>query len=320
MTKNPFNDVLFAVTREDYLVESQVIKTHGFKKLLTVCSGGCVPLSLKMVFPKLSILAFDINPHQIDHVKKKVKLVAQSDYHSLNVGKKDNLCLNQSGKFEKMFQNFRKSFISNVADINDIKTFFNPETPILKKKKIVESWILNKNILNPFNDVFNDLAIEKVFSKRATQQAKKGTYIHYFKNKIIGELKKRNSCLNPFLQHIFLGYYMSATVFPYIKSSNKIDIDYLTGTVYDVPNIESFDFVSLSNLFDWGDDVFVSACAKHLFQLKKGSAVLLRQLNNKKDWSEKFEPSFFEDTSFNSYWKTHDRSMFYDKFRLFIKK
>ena len=58
----------------------------------------------------------------------------------------------------------------------------------------------------------------------------------------------------------------------------------------------------------------------YLSQLKKGSAVILRQLNNHKDWNNIFNKYFIEQKSFDLHWKIHDRSLFYDHFKLFIRK
>ncbi len=71
---NIFNKVLFSVTREDYQVEYQTIIKKGYKNILTVCSGGCTPLSLNALLPNAKITTFDINPHQINLLNKKLKL------------------------------------------------------------------------------------------------------------------------------------------------------------------------------------------------------------------------------------------------------
>ena len=72
--------------------------------------------------------------------------------------------------------------------------------------------------------------------------------------------------------------------------------------------------------FEWSETEFLQKCADYLSQLKTGSTALLRQLNNHKDWIDIFKTHFKENKSFDSYWQTHDRSMFYDDFRLYIKK
>ena len=69
--KNIFENILFGVAREDHKIESSLIEKNNYKSLLNVCSVGCVPLSLKTIFSDLNIVAYDINPNQIGHCKKK---------------------------------------------------------------------------------------------------------------------------------------------------------------------------------------------------------------------------------------------------------
>ena len=69
---NIFDNVLFAVTREDFKIEYEIIKDRNYKKILSVCSGGCVPLSLKTLLNDLEITVFDINT-PIKTFRKKSK-------------------------------------------------------------------------------------------------------------------------------------------------------------------------------------------------------------------------------------------------------
>ena len=317
---NIFDDVLFAVTREDFNIEHQTIIERNYKKILTVCSGGCTPLSLKALSKNLMVTAFDINPHQLIHLNNKTKLTQTKKLKQLNAGFKGDMALNQCGKFEKMFQVFRVSFIKNITTESEIEELFNLKTEEKKRNYIILSWLKNSNIKTPFKKVFNDEVIESIFSKRATQHATPGTYIEYFFNKIMNSFKSNNFYKNPFLQHIFLGYYLKERFMPYINYQKELKIKTVLGTVHDVPNIETYDLVSLSNLFDWCDTQFVKQCASYLSKLRSGSGIILRQLNNDKNWYPIFKNQFEEDTSFNTYWKKNDRSMFYDHFRLFIKK
>lgn len=317
---NIFDDVLFSVTREDFKIEHQTIVEKNYRKILTVCSGGCTPLSLKALSNDLSITAFDINPHQLNHLNNKIKFTRSKNLIQLNAGFKNNRALNQSGKFEKMFQNFRTSFIKSITTESEIEELFNYKTEQEKRSHIILSWLSNSNIKIPFKKIFNDEVIESVFGKQATQHATPGTYIEYFYNKIMNSFKRKNFCKNPYLQHIFLGYYLKENFLPYIDSKEKLKIKTYLGTVYDIPNIETYDLVSLSNLFDWCDTKFVKHCVSYLSQLRAGSGIILRQLNNDKNWYPIFKHQFDEDTLFNTYWKKNDRSMFYDHFRLFIKK
>ena len=127
--KNIFENVLFAVSREDHEIEASLIKKNNYKNLLTVCSGGCVPLSLKTIYPDLNVVAYDINPNQIDHCEKKIQAVLRKDFSLLNIGENGDQSLNQLGKFEEMFQ-VLKHMCSTIFPFRSIDQKFskNPNT------------------------------------------------------------------------------------------------------------------------------------------------------------------------------------------------
>ena len=315
-----FNSVLFAVNREDHYVEYDVINRLDPNRMLMIGSGGCIALSLKTIFPDLDLNVIDVNPYQLTHINKKSKAVQCSDLKELNVHTKDDSCLNQAGKFETMFQELRDSFIELVSNKKEVLSFFDSDMSDISRSIILEKWTNHNNISTPFQNVFNDKNINKVFSDEATKHGSPGSYISYMKNKILTGLNKKDSHLNPFLQHIFLGYYQSDNAFPYMKSKNKLDIPMTEGSILNLDNIYSYDVVSLSNIFDWSSDTIVKTHARYLSQMKKGSAIIIRQINNHKNWIEIFNDYFTEDKNFDSYWQEHDRSMFYDHIRLFIRK
>ena len=315
-----FNSVLFAVNREDHYVEYDVINRLDPSRMLMIGSGGCIALSIKTTYPNLDLNVIDINPHQLTHINKKSKAVQCSDLKELNVHTKDDSCLNQAGKFETMFQELRDSFIELVSNKKEVLSFFDSDMSDISRSIILEKWTNHNNISTPFQNVFNDKNINKVFSDEATKHGSPGSYISYMKNKILTGLNKKDSHLNPFLQHIFLGYYQSDNAFPYMKSKNKLDIPMTEGSILNLDNIYSYDVVSLSNIFDWSSDTVVKTHARYLSQMKKGSAIIIRQINNHKNWIEIFNDYFTEDKNFDSYWQEHDRSMFYDHIRLFIRK
>ena len=315
-----FNSVLFAVNREDHYVEYDVINRLDPNRMLIIGSGGCIALSIKTTYPDLDLNVIDVNPHQLTHINKKSKAVQCSDLKELNVHTKDDSCLNQAGKFETMFQELRDSFIELVSNKKEVLSFFDSDMSDISRSIILEKWTNHNNISTPFQNVFNDKNINKVFSDEATKHGSPGSYISYMKNKILTGLNKKDSHLNPFLQHIFLGYYLSDNAFPYMKSKNKLDIPMTEGSILNLDNIYSYDVVSLSNIFDWSSDTVVKTHARYLSQMKKGSAIIIRQINNHKNWIEIFNDYFTEDKNFDSYWQEHDRSMFYDHIRLFIRK
>ena len=315
-----FNSVLFAVNREDHYVEYDVINRLDPNRMLMIGSGGCIALSIKTTYPDLDLNVIDVNPHQLTHINKKSKAVQCSDLKELNVHTKDDSCLNQAGKFETMFQELRDSFIELVSNKKEVLSFFDSDMSDISRSIILEKWTNHNNISTPFQNVFNDKNINKVFSDEATKHGSPGSYINYMKNKILTGLNKKDSHLNPFLQHIFLGYYQSDNAFPYMTSKNKLDIPMTEGSILNLDNIYSYDVVSLSNIFDWSSDTIVKTHARYLSQMKKGSAIIIRQINNHKNWIEIFNDYFTEDKNFDSYWQEHDRSMFYDHIRLFIRK
>ncbi len=315
-----FSSHLFAVNREDYLVESQVIDQIKPSKILTIGSGGCVALNLKTVYPDLHVSVFDINPHQISHINEKIIALKNSNYESLNVGHKNDLSLNQSGKFDKMFYDLRKGFIDYIASESEIIQFFDVNSSNDQRQSVVNNWINNKHLYKPFEDVFNDLSINKIFGDQATKHGQPGSYVNYMKTKIMDGLCKKESHLNPFLQHIFLGYYKSESAFPYLSSNGKQKLELIEGDIYSINNISSYGIVSLSNIFDWSNNESVREHSQYLSKLKQGSAIIIRQLNNHKEWIDIFGDYFIEDKEFDSYWQIHDRSLFYDHIRLFKRK
>ena len=138
--------------------------------------------------------------------------------------------------------------------------------------------------------------------------------------KILDGLKKKDAHINPFLQHIFLGFYKSPNAFPYINAKNIHVPNLQQGSILNVSDISSYGIVSLSNIFDWSSESLVKDHATFLSQLKKGSAIIIRQINNHRNWIDIFRPWFEEDSDFDKYWQKHDRSMFYDHIRLFVRK
>ena len=86
----------------------------------------------------------------------------------------------------------------------------------------------------------------------------------------------------------------------------------------DVPNIEEYQLVSLSNVLDWSDVELGKTWAEQLAQLQTGAKVLIRQLNNEHDWFPYFSEHFIElDTA---HFQDTEKSLFYNQHRLFQRK
>jgi len=161
---NIFDKVLFSVTREDYQIEYQTIVERGYKNILTVCSGGCTPLSLKALLDDIKITTFDINPHQIKLIEEKINLTKNKEFVRLNVGVENGKMINQSGEFEKMFLKLRNYFKKHITSKTEIESLFNSSINEETRNKIINKWLKNPKVKVPFQKVFNDKAIGLVFA------------------------------------------------------------------------------------------------------------------------------------------------------------
>jgi S-adenosylmethionine-diacylglycerol 3-amino-3-carboxypropyl transferase len=81
----------------------------------------------------------------------------------------------------------------------------------------------------------------------------------------------------------------------------------------DVPRLDRFDVVSLSNLLDGASDADAARWAAALRALAPGSAIILRQLNSTRDLRPLFEPYFRFDTALGRSYFYRDRSLLYNR-------
>ena len=83
------------------------------------------------------------------------------------------------------------------------------------------------------------------------------------------------------------------------------------GALANVPDLERFDLVSLSNITDWMSRDDIAALARTLRDgLRKGARLLFRQLNNDTDLAALFSDLRF-DLAFGEQLLASDRSLFY---------
>lgn len=306
----------FAITREDYLIEKEIIETYSLNNPLIVASGGCTILGLKSVWPNINISAFDFNPNQIDHCKQKIVFSHQNNTKALNINHLNDNAFNQSGEFEDLFKLFRKFFELFIAKDNQIELFFNKNTKPNLRIQIIKFWINNPYFSALFTSVFHDDLLIAMFSESAIQHAAKQSYPSYFKQQITKGLLQENAHTNPWLQHILLGYFIDADY--YCTQFDTKSIQFITGTLLDVPNITQYDFLSLSNIFDWSSVDEIKLWAKTCSILKQNSIILIRQLNSQVDLSQYFTDFSIEHELMDRLLIT-DRSLFYNSFLVLRK-
>ena len=317
---NNDKNLMFAITREDPSLELHIAKLINANNILTVASGGCIPLELKYQIPSLNVSAFDFNDTQIEHCKNKIKAIQKSDLKLLNINCSDSNGLSQCGQFESMFRLLRFLFLEFLCDESDLEYFFSQNSDSSTRKKMVAGWMDNKDWETIFYQVFCDEFVHSIFDESATQNAAPDSYPKYFERVFSSGLMDPHSNNNPWLHHIFLGKYISSNCLSYLTSGQKLDVEFIHGQLTDVNDISKFQLVSLSNIFDWSDDSLVKGWADYLNGLESNSYITIRQLNNNRNVRKYFKNEFSEDKSIGLEFLKKDRSLFYNNFIVLRKK
>jgi S-adenosylmethionine:diacylglycerol 3-amino-3-carboxypropyl transferase len=285
----------FAIVREDPEIEAALIERLQARSVLLVASGGCTALTLADRFPRCSITAFDINPAQLAHLRQK----AAADAAQLEA-------LNQSGEFEALFRVLRKLVEEFVAPPGEITAYFK------SRPELAHEWVRARYWPAVFASAFNDPILNAMFGPDATQHAEPGSYPAYFQRAFERGLLRDDGPENPFLQHVFLGRFLR----PPAYAGKNPPIDIIEGSLQEVASLERFDVLSLSNLFDWSSDALVADWGARIArEAHRGAAVLIRQLNNRRDVTRFFPGFRFEDAP----GAERDRSLFYERIIAGIK-
>ena len=181
-------------------------------------------------------------------------------------------------------------------------------------------WCTQPYWMAPFHMALNDPFLHIMFTEKATQHAGANSYAVYFQKQILAGLLREDGNRNPFLQHIFLGDFLRRDAPTYMYCKRDLPIQFFHGTLLEVPDIYSYDVVSLSNILDWSDEKEIIQWAQRLQRLLSGAMVLIRQLNHDRDWYPLFASHFTDVKDFDGIWQERDRSLFYNHFRLFVRK
>ncbi|XXF78010.1 DUF3419 family protein [Myxococcaceae bacterium GXIMD 01537] len=307
----------FSVVREDAALEVELVRRTSAREVLVVASGGCTALTLRHLFPSLGVTAFDLNPAQLAHVRAKADAVTRGDLAALNVGDANPGALNQGGHFEGLFRVLRHFLLEFVLTGPELDTFFNGATSAAERHALVERWTASSYWPAAFAVTFTDGFLHAMFGPAATQHAEPGSYPGYFQRVFERGLRREGAASNPFLQHVLLGCYRRDSAPEYTRAGGPLEVHLVEGSLMDVPALGRFDVISLSNIFDWSDDALVERWAGLLArEAKPGCAVLLRQLNNRRDLRRFFAPAFSFDDALSVDFLARDRSLFYERFEV----
>jgi S-adenosylmethionine-diacylglycerol 3-amino-3-carboxypropyl transferase len=318
------NPIQFAVVREDPLTELTIINRKNIKNVLLIGSGGCTAFSLLCARPTLEVTIFDTNPAQLTLVKNKAQALSnrtnKTDFNAtFGIGHEATLGLCSNGNFESLFRGLRNFIFDFVASKKDLLELFQEQNRL----EIYRDLITNKYWPVGFELFFSDTLLRAMFTDAAVQHVEKGSYPRYFRRQMEHGLLAKDAPSNYFLHHIFLGHYLDAeSKLPlYLSSSNRnFPIKYIHGDLHAVDNLAAYDFISLSNIFDWMSEDQVQESATYLSKkCVSGTTLLWRQLGHDRDMSQFFHEWSFdiklaEDTLLA------DRSLFYSRFYIATRR
>ena len=312
----PDNKVQFAVVREDPMVEAALVRLTKANNVLLIASGGCTALTLQALFPDLHITLVDFNPAQLERVREKMSALHSVDaatrYQQFNIETSDPKGLNQSGSFESLFRGLREFIFDLIADETEIRLLFEEEDRLARVSEVLFS---SKYWPVAFDLYFSDSLLNAMFGPDATQHAEAGSYPRYFQTLFEKGFASAKAFDNYFLHHVFLGYYLQRPAsLPYYLLAPPADYHFqmVEGTLDQVPELQRFDLISLSNIMDWMPLVEITSLINHLQNgMKPGATVLYRQLNNDTDLSAYFGDSFAFDAGLGVRFQEIERSLFY---------
>lgn len=306
------NPVQFAVVREDPAIERAVIDRTAARGALLVASGGCTVLSLAVERPGLSLTAFDANPAQIDLVRRKLGALREGlrDPELWSVGVDEGL--NACGNFESLFRALRRFLEDLVVPREELLAAFEGRRDFAATARRL---VTHRIWPVAFEAHFGDDLLREMFGQAAIQHAPPGSYPAHFRAAFERGLGRADARKNPFLQHLLLGHYVGAPA-PgpeYLaRPFTGADPELVHGTLTDVPDLERFDVISLSNVTDWMSREETVALARDLDErAAPGTFVIVRMLAASLPLADALGPAWRPDPELSRSLLARDRSLFY---------
>lgn len=309
VTRSPLQ---FAAVREDPRIERTLVLEHAPRRVLLVASGGCTALALRAWFPALAIELVDPNPAQLAHVERKLAaLAASAEPAAFNVGTPDPDGLAECGNFERLFRAFRA--------LLDLFVVAGDE----RRLRLETGAAWDDVVAHPYWPVafalaFADPLLVAMFGPDAVQHAVPGSYPAYFQRRIELGLAAPDRATNPWLHHVLLGHYLTSPAAwpPYLREPPRDHTPFRArrATLLELESFAPYDLVQLSNVPDWMADPACDELARRMAQeMRPGSVVLFRALNDPRDLVARWSPSFTFDPARDARLADLERSLFYDE-------
>ncbi len=321
------NPLQFAVVREDPRVEIDLVERHGCRRALLVGSGGCTALTLQARFPDLALTVADPNPAQLDHIRTKTERLQAlagdraARLAAFNVETSDPRGLSECGNFESLFRGWRALLHDLVLPAGVMRAGFADAAAC---RNLRTALISHRYWPVAFELFFSDALLLAMFGEAALQHAPAGSYPGYFRAAIERGLARPEAFNNPFLHHLLLGHYLDRpgalpeflTAPPPAGSLKLIAAPIAAGTEHEatLPHFAAYDLIGLSNICDWMAPEATNALLARLRrEVRPGTVVLWRQLNNVRDLAAGLGPAFRFDAAWDAQQRTGDRSCFYNR-------
>lgn len=296
----------FAVVREDPRLELALLARRPGPALV-VASGGCTALALATAPERWPVTAFDRSPLQLDHVRARRDALVRGDRGVLGWHTRASTATHQLGTFESLFRLLRTGILELIEP--DLERAFATPTRLLDTLRASSYWPAL------FTSTFADPMLHAMFGPAATQHAAAGSYPGYFQRAFERGLGRDDASANYFLRHVLIGDYVEGCAPDFFQhDTSACALELLEASLLEVPALERFACISLSNIFDWSDDALVASWATHLAaHAAPGTQILIRQLNNQRDLRPFFAGAFRFDDALGASLQERDRSLFYER-------
>lgn len=311
------NSIQFAVVREDPQIEMKIAGNFHLERAVLIGSGGCTAFCLTSVKPQMEIVLIEPNPSQIELIKEKIHSIKSDTEENLfkkfGVENSDAHNFIERGNFESLFRQFRLFIQEFIVSEVEIKNAFIKNTP--------QFW--SEIFTHPYWKVafelfFSDAILTAMFTESAIQHAPKNSYPVYFQTVLENGLLRKDAHRNYFLHHIFTGHYFNEkNALPYYLTHlpTNLDFEFFNGFAQNYQNFGGKQLIHFSNIFDWcGENTVREIINSATKNLEKSSVVVIRQLNNSKNYRDFFGSHFR--------WLPteriveRDRSLFYSKIEI----
>lgn len=306
------NALQFAVVREDPKIDQAIVSDFGARRVLLIASGGCTALHLASCDSALAITVLDPNPAQLAHMRRKesaLKHPLNERLRLFNINSDNPDGLSECGNFESLFRGLRSFIYDFVLEKKQVEHVLRGQAPI---------HLLTDNSYWPigFELFFSQKLLNTMFGPAATQYAPVGSYPAYFQAAFEKGLRRDDRAQNGFLHHLLLGHYLkgpdSAPAF--VQSPPlSTEFQYIEGEIDDAVDLSEYDFIGLSNICDWMSPESVERLFQQVNkQVRTGSVVVWRQLNNDRDFHNHLSSRFLKCDALEKECLRNDRSLFYN--------